>query len=175
MKKFAIFLSCAILVSIMSCCILSETKTKSNETSTISSEKNYPVYFFPVPNDFKAYYHSKELDVPLSETKSTKTILPIKIQKNQEDIKLEAVLPLLNSTTIDMHKNIKSNIHKGTLSQLYIEKVEQFFDAGANRDFSKISNYSDNFYQETQDEISNSTLWGEDMYNMTLKKIKAYD
>ncbi len=175
LKKFAIFLRCAILVSTISGCTLSETKTKSNETSTISSEKNYPVYFFPVPKDFKAYYHSKELEVPLSETKSTKTILPIKIQKNQEDIKLKAVLPLLNETTIDAQQNIKSNIEKGTLAQFYTEKVEQFFDAGANRDFSKISNYSDNFYQETQDEISNSTLWGEDMYNMTLKKIKAYD
>lgn len=83
LKKLAIFLSCTILVSTISGCTLSETKTKSNETSTMSSKKNYPVYFFLVTNDFKAYYHSKELDVPLSETKSTKTILPIKIQKNK--------------------------------------------------------------------------------------------
>lgn len=73
----------------------------------------------------------------------------LKSKKKQEDIKLKAVLPLLSSTTIDIHKNIKSNSDKGTLAQLYIETVEQFFDAGANRDFSKISNYSDNFYQET--------------------------
>lgn len=39
LKKFAIFLSCAILVSTISGCTLSETKTKSNETSTMSSEK----------------------------------------------------------------------------------------------------------------------------------------
>jgi hypothetical protein len=83
LKKLAIFLSCTILVSTISGCTLSETKTKSNETSTVSSEKNYPVYFSLVPNDFKAYYHSKELDAPLSETKSTKTILPIKIPKNK--------------------------------------------------------------------------------------------
>ncbi|HFU5938994.1 TPA: hypothetical protein ACH6KL_002500, partial [Enterococcus faecium] len=30
-------------------------------------------------------------------------------------------------------------------------------------------------FNETQDEIMNSTFMAEDMYNMTLKKIKAYD
>ena len=95
LKKLAIFLSCTILVSTISCCTLFETKTKSNETSTMSSEKNYPVYFFPVPNDFKAYYHSKELDVPLSETKSTKTILPIKIQKKPRGYKTKGCPSLI--------------------------------------------------------------------------------
>lgn len=51
------------------------------------------------------------------------------------------------------------------------EKVEQFFEASANKDFSKISDYSDNFFNETQDEITNSTFMAEDMYNMTLKRI----
>ncbi|MGQ4824137.1 hypothetical protein ACQ1Y6_21560, partial [Enterococcus faecalis] len=71
--------------------------------------------------------------------------------------------------------NIKVNIEKGALAQLYTEKVEQFFEAGANKDFSKISDYSDNFFNETQDEITNSTFMAEDMYNMKLKKIKSYD
>ncbi|MCI1152533.1 hypothetical protein MOP91_02070 [Enterococcus faecium] len=101
--------------------------------------------------------------------------MPIEIERNQDDIKLKADLPLLNSTQIDRHENIKVNIEKGALAQLYTKKVEQFFEAGANKDFSKISDYSDNFFNETQDEITNSTLMAEDMYNMTLKKIKAYD
>ncbi len=101
--------------------------------------------------------------------------MPIEIERNQDDIKLKADLPLLNSTQIDRHENIKVNIEKGALAQLYTEKVEQFFEAGANKDFSKISVYSDNFFNETQDEIMNSTFMAENMYNMKLKKIKSYD
>ncbi|EMS74725.1 hypothetical protein H318_12459 [Enterococcus durans IPLA 655] len=72
--------------------------------------------------------------------------MPIEIERNQDDIKLKADLPLLNSTQIDRHENIKVNIEKGALAQLYTEKVEQFFEAGVNKDFSKISDYSDNFF-----------------------------
>ena len=136
MKKFAIILTCALLIGTISGCTTSDTSSTSTETSTTTSEKNYPIHFFPVPDGFEAYYHDKKLDVPLSESNS---------------------------------------IEKGALAQLYTEKVEQFFEAGANKDFSKISDYSDNFFNETQDEITNSTFMAEDMYNMTLKKIKAYD
>ena len=175
MKKFAIILTYALLIGTISGCTTSDTSSTSTETSTTSSEKNYPIHFFPVPDGFEAYYHDKKLDVPLSETESTEKILSIEIERNQDDIKLKAALPLLNSTQIDRHENIKANIEKGALAQLYTEKVEQFFEAGANKDFSKISDYSDNFFNETQDEITNSTFMAEDMYNMTLKKIKAYD
>ena len=136
MKKFAIILTCALLTGAISGCATSDTNSTSTETSTTTSEKNYPIHFFPVPDGFEAYYHDKKLDVPLSESNS---------------------------------------IEKGALAQLYTEKVEQFFESGANKDFSKISDYSDNFFNETQDEITNSTFMAEDMYNMTLKKIKAYD
>ena len=175
MKKFAIILTYALLIGTISGCNTSDTSSTSTETSTTTSEKNYPIHFFPVPDGFEAYYHDKKLDVPLSETESTEKILSIEIERNQDDIKLKAALPLLNSTQIDRHENIKANIEKGALAQLYTKKVEQFFEAGANKDFSKISDYSDNFFNETQDEITNSTLMAEDMYNMTLKKIKAYD
>ena len=175
MKKFPIILTCALLIGTISGCTTSDTSSTSTETSTTTSEKNYPIHFFPVPDGFEAYYHDKKLDVPLSETESTEKILPIEIERNQEDIKLEADLPILNSTEIDWHENIKVTIEKEALAQLYTEKVEQFFEAGTNKDFSKISNYSDNFFNETQDEITNSTFMAEDMYNMTLKKIKAYD
>lgn len=175
MKKFAIILTCALLIGTISGCTTSDTNSTSTETSTTTSEKNYPIHFFPVPDGFEACYHDKKLDVPLSETEPTEKILPIKIERNQEDIKLKADLPILNSTEIDWHENIKVTIEKGALAQLYTEKVEQFFEAGTNKDFSKISNYSDNFFNETQDEIMNSTFMAEDMYNMTLKKIKAYD
>lgn len=175
MKKFAIILTCALLIGTISGCTTSDTSSTSTETSTTTSEKNYPIHFFPVPDGFEAYYHDKKLDVPLSETESTEKILPIEIERNQDDIKLKADLPLLNSTQIDRHENIKVNIEKGALAQLYTKKLEEFFEAGANKDFSKISDYSDNFFNETQDEITNSTFMAEDMYNMTLKKIKAYD
>lgn len=175
MKKFAIILTYALLIGTISGCTTSDTSSTSTETSTTTSEKNYPIHFFPVPDGFEAYYHDKKLDVPLSETESTEKILPIEIERNQDDIKLKADLPLLNSTQIDRHENIKVNIEKGALAQLYTKKVEQFFEAGANKDFSKISDYSDNFFNETQDEITNSTFMAEDMYNMTLKKIKAFD
>ena len=175
MKKFAIILTCALLIGTISACTTSDTSSTSTETITTTTEKNYPIPFFPVPNGFEAYYHDKKLDIPLSETESTEKILPIEIERNQDDIKLIADLPLLNSTQIDRHENIKVNIEKGALAQLYTEKVEQFFESGANKDFSKISDYSDNFFNETQDEITNSTFMAEDMYNMTLKKIKAYD
>ena len=170
MKKFAIILTYALLIGTISGCNTSDTSSTSTETSTTTSEKNYPIHFFPVPDGFEAYYHDKKLDVPLSETESTEKILPIEIERNQDDIKLKADLPLLNSTQIDRHENIKVNIEKGALAQLYTKKVEQFFEAGANKDFSKISDYSNNFFNETQDEITNSTLMAEDMYNMTLKK-----
>ncbi|WP_165002775.1 MULTISPECIES: hypothetical protein [unclassified Enterococcus] len=175
MKKFAIILTCALLIGTISGCTTSDISSTSTETSTTTSEKNYPIHFFPVPDGFEAYYHDKKLDVPLSETEFTEKILSIEIERNQDDIKLKADLPLLNSTQIDRHENIKANIEKGALAQLYTEKVEQFFEAGSNKDFSKISDYSDNFFNETQDEITNSTFMAEDMYNMTLKKIKAYD
>lgn len=175
MKKFAIILTCALLIRTISGCTTSDTNSTSTETSTTTSEKNYPIHFFPVPDGFEAYYHDKKLDVPLSQTEPTEKILPIEIERNQEDIKLKADLPILNSTEIDWHENIKVTIEKGALAQLYTEKVEQFFEAGANKDFLKISDYSDNFFNETQDEIMNSTFMAEDMYNMTLKKIKAYD
>ena len=173
--KFAIILTCALLIGTISGCTTSDTSSTSTETSTTPSEKNYPIHFFPVPDGFEAYYHDKKLDVPLSETESTEKILPIEIERNQDDIKLKADLPLLNSTQIDRHENIKVNIEKGALAQHYTDKVEQFFEAGANKDFSKISDYSDNFFNETQDEITNSTFMAEDMYNMKLKKIKSYD
>ena len=175
MKKFAIILTCALLTGAISGCATSDTNSTSTETSTTTSEKNYPIHFFPVPDGFEAYYHDKKLDVPLSESNSIEKVLPIEIEKNQENIKLKAELPILNSTEIDWHENIKVTIEKGALAQLYTEKVEQFFESGANKDFSKISDYSDNFFNETQDEITNSTFMAEDMYNMTLKKIKAYD
>lgn len=175
MKKFAIILTCVLLIGTISGCTTSDISSTSTETSTTTSEKNYPIHFFPVPDGFEAYYHDKKLDVLLSETESTEKILPIEIERNQDDIKLKADLPLLNSTQIDRHENIKVNIEKGALAQLYTKKVEQFFEAGANKDFSKISDYSDNFCNETQDEITNSTFMAEDMYNMTLKKIKASD
>lgn len=175
MKKFAIILTCALLIGTINGCTTSETSSTSTETITTTSERNYPIHFFPVPDEFEAYYHDKKLDVPLSETESTEKILPIEIERNQDNIKLKADLPLLNSTQIDRHKNIKINIDKGALAQLYTKKVEQFFEAGANKDFSKISDYSDNFFNETEDEITNSTFMAEDMDNMKLKKIKAYD
>ena len=168
MKKFAIILTYALLIGTISGCNTSDTSSTSTETSTTTSEKNYPIHFFPVPDGFEAYYHDKKLDVPLSETESTEKILPIEIERNQDDIKLKADLPLLNSTQIDRHENIKVNIEKGALAKLYTEKVEQFFKSGANKDFSKISDYSENFFNETQDEIMNSTFMAEDMYNMTL-------
>ncbi|WP_325068408.1 hypothetical protein [Enterococcus sp. E5-79] len=146
MKKFAIILTCVLLIGTISGCTTSDTSSTSTETSTTTSEKNYPIHFFPVPNGFEAYYHDKKLDVPLSETESTEKILPIEIERNQDDIKLKADLPLLNSTQIDRYENIKVNIEKGALAQLYTKKVEQFFEAGANKDFSKISDYSDNFF-----------------------------
>ena len=158
MKKFAIILTYALLIGTISGCTTSDTSSTSTEINTTTSEKNYPIHFFPVPDGFEAYYHDKKLDVPLSETESTEKILPIEIERNQDDIKLKADLPLLNSTQIDRHENIKVNIEKGALAQLYTEKVEQFFEAGANKDFSKISDYSDNFFNETQDEITNSTF-----------------
>ena len=166
MKKFVIILTCALFTGAISGCATSDTNSISTETSTTTSEKNYPIHFFPVPDGFEAYYQ---------ETESIEKVLPIEIERNQEDIELKAKFPILNSTEIDRHENIKTTIKKGALAQLYTEKVEQFFEAGANRDFSKISNYSDIFFNETQDEITNSTLMAEDMYNMTLKKIKAYD
>jgi hypothetical protein len=175
LKKFAIILTCALLIGTISGCTTSDTSSTSTEASTTISEKNYPIHFFPVPDGFEAYYHDKKLDVPLSETESIEKTLSIEIERNQNDIKLKADLPILNNTEIDWHENINANIEKEALTQLYIEKVEQFFEAGANKDFSKISNYSDNFFNETQDEITNSTFMAEDMYNMTLKKIKAYD
>lgn len=175
MKKFAIILTCALFTGAISGCAASDPNSTSTKTSATTSEKNYPIHFFPVPNGFEAYYHDKKLDVPLSESKSIEKVLPIEIERNQEDIKLKANLPILNSTEIDWHENIIVTIEKGALAQLYTEKVEQFFEAGAKKDFSKISNYSDNFFNETQDEITKSTFMAENMYNMTLKKIKAYD
>lgn len=175
MKKVAIILSSFLSIALLSGCSTSDNRSANTETSTTSSERNYPIHFLPVPDGFEAYYHDKKLDVPLSETESIEKVLPIEIERNQENIKLKAELPILNSTEIDWHENIKTTIKKEALAQLYIEKVEQFFEAGANKDFSKISNYSDNFFNETQDEITNSTFMAEDMYNMTLKKIKAYD
>ena len=46
--------------------------------------------------------------------------------KNQENIKLKAELPILNSTEIDWHENIKVTIEKGALAQLYTEKLNNF-------------------------------------------------
>ena len=175
MKRFIVILTSTVFLLGISGCTTSETSSVNIESNTTISEKNYPVRFLPVPDGFNAYYHDKKLDISLSETDSIENILPIEIQKNQEDILLKADLPLLNRTEIDWHDNIKTNITKGTLAQLYTKKVEQFFEAGSNKDFSKITNYSDNFFNETQDEITNSTFMAEDMYNMTLKKIKAYD
>lgn len=175
MKKVTIVLTSALLIGVISGCSNPNTSSTSAETSTTTSEKNYPIHFLPVPDGFEAYYHDQKLDVPLSETESIEKILPIEIEKNQENIKLKADLPLLNSTEIDRHENIKTTIEEGELAQLYTEKIEQFFEAGSDKDFSKISDYSDNFFYETQDEITNSTFMAEDMYNMTLKKIKAYD
>lgn len=85
--------------------------------------------------------------------------MPIEIERNQDDIKLKADLPLLNSTQIDRDENIKVNIEKGALAQLYTKKVEQFFEAGANKDFSKISDYSDNFLMKPKMKSRTQLLW----------------
>ena len=146
MKKYASILTCALLIGTISGCTTFDTSSTSTETSKTTLEKNYPIHFFPVPDGLEAYYHDKKLDGHLSETESIEKILPIEIERNQDDIKLKADLPLLNSTQIDRHENIKVNIEKGALAQLYTEKVEQFFEAGVNKDFSKISDYSDNFF-----------------------------
>lgn len=135
MKKFAIILTCALFIGTISACTTSDTSSTSTETITTNSEKNYPIHFFPVPDGFEAHYHDKKLHVPLSETESTEKILPIEIERNQDVIKLKADLPLLNSTQIDRHENIKVNIEKGALAQLYTKKVEQFFETGATKDF----------------------------------------
>lgn len=82
MKKFAIILTCALLIGTISGCTTSDTSSTSTETSTTTSEKNYPIHFFPVPDGFEAYYHDKKLDVPLSETEPTEKILPIEIERN---------------------------------------------------------------------------------------------
>ena len=82
MKKFAIILTCVLLIGTISGCTTSDTSSTSTETSTTTSEKNYPIHFFPVPNGFEAYYHDKKLDVPLSETESIEKILPIEIERN---------------------------------------------------------------------------------------------
>ncbi|SFL76111.1 hypothetical protein SAMN04487758_102279 [Enterococcus mundtii] len=137
MNKFAIILTCALLIGTISGCTTSAKSSTGTETSTTTSEKNYPVHFFSVPDGFEAYYHDKKLDVTLSETESIEKIFPIEIERNQDDMKLKADLPLLNNTQIDRHENIKVNIEKGALAQLYTEKVEQFFEAGANKDFLK--------------------------------------
>lgn len=63
--------------------------------------------------------------------------MPIEIERNQDDIKLKADLPLLNSTQIDRHENIKVNIEKGALAQLYTEKVEQFLRLVSIKTFQK--------------------------------------
>ena len=85
MKKFAIILTCALLTGAISGCATSDTNSTSTETSTTTSEKNYPIHFFPVPDGFEAYYHDKKLDVPLSESNSIEKVLPIEIEKNQEE------------------------------------------------------------------------------------------
>ena len=109
MKKFAIILTCALLIGTISGCNTSDTSSTSTETSTTSSEKNYPIHFFPVPDGFEAYYHDKKLDVPLSETESTEKILSIEIERNQDDIKLKAALPLLIiRITFSMKPKMKS-------------------------------------------------------------------
>ncbi|EQC81267.1 hypothetical protein HSIEG1_2815 [Enterococcus sp. HSIEG1] len=159
MKKFAIILTCALLIGTISGCTTSDTSSTSTEASTTISEKNYPIHFFPVPDGFEAYYHDKKLDVPLSETESIEKTLSIEIERNQNDIKLKADLPILNNTEIDWHENINANIEKEALTQLYIEKVEQFFEAGANKDFSKISNYSDNFSMKHKMKSRTQLLW----------------
>lgn len=101
------------------------------------AQKRITQYIFPVPDGFEAYYHDKKLDVPLSETESTEKILSIEIERNQDDIKLKAALPLLNSTQIDRHENIKANIEKGALAQLYTEKLNSFLRLVPIKTFQK--------------------------------------
>ena len=65
MKKFAIILTCALLIGTISGCTTSDTNSTSTETSTTTSEKNYPIHFFPVPDGFEAYYHDLNCQIKL--------------------------------------------------------------------------------------------------------------
>lgn len=89
MNKFAIILTCALLIGTISGCTTYDISSKSTETTITTSEKNYPLHFFPVPDGFEANYHDKKIDVPLSETESIEKILPIEIERKQDDIKLK--------------------------------------------------------------------------------------
>lgn len=74
LKKYASILTCALLIGTINGCTTSDTSSTSTETSKTTSEKNYPIHFFPVPDGLEAYYHDKKLDVPLSETESIEKI-----------------------------------------------------------------------------------------------------
>ncbi|EEV33777.1 predicted protein [Enterococcus gallinarum EG2] len=53
MKKFAIILTCALLIGTISACTTSDTSSTSTETITTTTEKNYPIPFFRFPMDLK--------------------------------------------------------------------------------------------------------------------------
>ena len=103
-------------------CSTTDSRSKSNKTSTATSEKDYPVHFSPFPDGFKAYYYNKLLDVDLSETDPVQVMLPVEVQKNQGDIRLKNELPLLNNTEIIWREIITTNIQKDELAKFYTKQ-----------------------------------------------------
>lgn len=175
MKKLAFYFLFLSSLIIGGCSNNEHSKTETSHT-TNSTEIEYPVSFALIPDNFTAYYDKKSLDVKLSENNAIETILPKNIQEHQSEIYFEAELPLLNKTVVDWnHNNISFKANSNELSNLYIEKIEQFFKAGQNKDFNQINNYTDNFYNETKDNINDSTFISEDIDKMSLKKIYGYD
>lgn len=115
------------------------------------------------------------MDIKLSSTHSVEKVISEEVKENEGSILLKAELPLTNLITIIMYDEVVVAPNQNDLADLYTEKIKQFFEAGSKKDFSKISNYSDLFYEENQDDIKNASFISEDMNKMTLKKISAYD
>ena len=175
-KNMFILSSVLILTTLAGCTTNKETKEKNSIIqSQTSSEQVYPIQLPRAPETFNAYYNDEQLDIKLSSTNSVEKVISKEVKENESSIVLKAELPLTNLTTINMHTVVNANPNANDLANLYTEKIMQFFEAGATKDFSEITNYSDFFYQEFQDEIIDSTFISEDMDKMTLKNISAYD
>lgn len=175
MKKFKIVAVAVCSLALLTACSKSSTEynTKPVDKETNLSET---VLLKALPKEFKAYCNGKQIKANLSSEKTVRVVAPKEVIKNKYKLVYKGTVPLLNEVTIDSYKDtVKGSPKDKDLADFYVQTIKNYFSAGATRDFSKIKNYTDHFYEANKDYIERSSFLEENMYDMTLTKILAYN
>lgn len=178
MKKFKIIVVAVCSLALLTACgnnkeyETTKYKPADNDAKNISKT----IWLSAVPKGFQAYLNDKKIVADLSSKEPLQVTVPKEVRENKDKIVYKDTIPLLNEVTIkNSDDSVKGSPKDKDLADFYVQTIKDYFSAGATRDFSKIKNYTNHFYEENKDYIERSSFLEENMYDMTLTKILAYN